>query len=35
MCAAYGAAPGLTQALAGLAAQTRADGWWRAFGGTM
>ena len=35
MCAAYGAAPGLTQALAGLAAQSRADGWWRAYGGTI
>ncbi len=34
MCAAYGAVPGLTQALAGLAAQSRADGWWRAYGGT-
>ncbi len=32
MCAAYGAAPGLTQALAGLAGQTRAHGWWRAYG---
>ena len=32
MCAAYGAGPGLTRALAGLATQTRADGWWRAFG---
>jgi hypothetical protein len=27
--------PGLTQALAGLAAQSRADGWWRAYGGTI
>ena len=35
MCAAYGAEPGLTRALAGLAAQTRADGWWRAYGGTI
>ncbi|MGH3219931.1 MAG: helix-turn-helix domain-containing protein [Streptosporangiaceae bacterium] len=35
MCAAHGAAPGLTRALAGLAAQTRADGWWRAFFGTI
>ena len=32
MCAAYGAVPGLTQALAGLAGQTRARGWWRAYG---
>ena len=32
MCAAYGAAAGRTRALAGLAAQTRADGWWRAYG---
>ena len=35
MCAAYGATPGLTRALAGLAAQTRADGWWRAYGGNI
>ena len=35
MCAAYGAAPGLSRALAGLAAQTRADGWWRPYGGTI
>jgi len=35
MCAAYGAPPGLTQALAGLAAQSRVDGWWRAYGGTI
>jgi len=33
MCAAYGAEPGLARALAGLAAQSRADGWWRAYGG--
>jgi hypothetical protein len=32
MCAAYDAPPGLTRALAGLAAQTRAQGWWRAYG---
>jgi transcriptional regulator with XRE-family HTH domain len=32
MCAAYGVVPGLTQALAGLAGQTRARGWWRAYG---
>ncbi len=32
MCTAYGAAPGLTQALAGLAGQTRAQGWWRTHG---
>ena len=35
MCTAYGATPGLTQALAGLAAQSRANGWWRAYGGTI
>ena len=35
MCAAYGAAPGRTRTLAGLAAQTRADGWWRAYGATI
>ena len=29
---AYGATPGLTRALAGLGAQTRADGWWRPYG---
>jgi len=32
MCTAYGAAPGLTRALAVLAGQTRAQGWWRAYG---
>jgi transcriptional regulator with XRE-family HTH domain len=35
MCTAYGAAPGLTRALAGLAAHSRRDGWWRAYGGTI
>ena len=35
MCAAYGAPPALTRALTGLATQTRADGWWRAYGGTI
>jgi transcriptional regulator with XRE-family HTH domain len=35
MCAAYGAAPGLIRALAGLTAQTRAHGWWRLYGGTV
>jgi hypothetical protein len=32
MCAAYGAPPDLTRALVGLAGQTRAHGWWRAYG---
>lgn len=32
MCVAYGAAPDLARALAGLAGQTRAHGWWRAQG---
>jgi transcriptional regulator with XRE-family HTH domain len=32
MCAAYGAPPELTQALSGLASQTRVQGWWRAYG---
>ena len=32
MCAAYGATPGMTRALAGLAGQTRAHGWWRTYG---
>jgi transcriptional regulator with XRE-family HTH domain len=32
MCAAYCATPGLTQALGGLGRQTRAQGWWRAYG---
>ncbi len=32
MCTAYGAAPDLSRALAGLAEQTRARGWWRAYG---
>jgi len=35
MCAAYGAPLGLVQALTGLAAQSRVDGWWRAYGGTI
>ena len=35
MCTAYSAQPSLTRALAGLAAQSRADGWWRAYGGTI
>jgi hypothetical protein len=35
MCTAYGAAPGLTQALAGLATRTRAERWWHAYGGTI
>ena len=30
MCALYGAPPGLTQALAGLARPARTDGWWHA-----
>jgi transcriptional regulator with XRE-family HTH domain len=34
-CAAYGAPPALTRALTGLAAQTRANGWWRAYNGTI
>jgi hypothetical protein len=34
-CTAYGAPPDLTQALTRLATQTRADGWWRAYGGTI
>ena len=32
MCAAYDAPPDLTSALAELARQTRAHGWWRAYG---
>jgi hypothetical protein len=32
---AYGATPGLTHALAGLAAHTRAHGWWRPYGATI
>ena len=32
MCAVYDAPPGLTQALAELARQTRAHGWWRPYG---
>ena len=32
MCATYDASPDLTQALAGLARQTRAHGWWHAYG---
>ena len=32
MCAAYGAPPGLTQALAELARQSKAHGWWHAYG---
>jgi hypothetical protein len=32
-CAAYGAAPELARALAGLAAQAREPGWWRAYDG--
>ena len=35
MCAAYGAEAGLTRALAGLARQTRADGWWCAYDQTI
>ena len=36
MCAAYGAAPGITQALAKLARQqTKAHGWWHAYGETI
>ena len=31
MCTAYGAAPGLTRGLTGLAGQTRAQGWWRTY----
>jgi len=34
-CTAYGAPPELTRALTGLATQTRADGWWRAYGATI
>ena len=34
-CTAYGAPPALTRGLTGLATQTRADGWWRAYGGTI
>jgi hypothetical protein len=32
MCTAYGASPGLTRALAELARQVRAGGWWHAYG---
>jgi transcriptional regulator with XRE-family HTH domain len=32
ICAVYDAPPGLTQALAELARQTRAHGWWRPYG---
>ena len=32
MCAAYGAPPGITQALMGLARQTKAHGWWHTYG---
>ena len=35
MCTTYGAAPDLTRALTGLAGQTRAQGWWRTFGGAI
>jgi transcriptional regulator with XRE-family HTH domain len=32
MCRIYGAAPGLTQALMGLAKETKARGWWHSYG---
>lgn len=32
MCRLYGAAPGLTEALMGLAKETKARGWWHAYG---
>ncbi|HEX3924340.1 MAG TPA: helix-turn-helix transcriptional regulator [Streptosporangiaceae bacterium] len=32
MCRIYGAAPALTEALMGLAKETKARGWWHAFG---
>ncbi|RKN35861.1 helix-turn-helix domain-containing protein [Streptomyces hoynatensis] len=32
MCETYGAAPDLTEALLGLAKETKARGWWHAFG---
>jgi hypothetical protein len=32
MCQVYGAPPGLTQALMGLAKETKAKGWWHAYG---
>ncbi|HTT55223.1 MAG TPA: helix-turn-helix transcriptional regulator [Streptosporangiaceae bacterium] len=35
MCTTYGAPPDLTRALTGLAGQTRAQGWWRTFGGAI
>jgi Domain of unknown function (DUF5753)/Helix-turn-helix domain len=35
MCAAYGAPPGITQALMGLVRQTKAHGWWHTYAQTM
>ena len=35
MCTVYGASPGLTRALAELARQVRASGWWHAYGGSI
>ena len=35
MCAAYGAPPGITQALIELARQTKAHGWWHTHAQTM
>lgn len=35
MCELYGATPELTAALAGLAGETRAKGWWHAYGDTI
>src|SRR5437763_5794879 len=32
MCKIYGAAPDLTEALMGLAKETKARGWWHAYG---
>lgn len=32
MCRIYGAAPGITEALMGLAKETKARGWWQAYG---
>jgi len=32
MCRAYGAAPDITQALMGLAKETKAKGWWHSYG---
>jgi hypothetical protein len=35
VCRIYGAAPGLTEALMGLAKETKARGWWHAYGGVI